>query len=126
MFVDLNPDSEKIIYSHFTCATGNYFESCLLVVSLNHKLLLWGWQEQDAQRFLRILCSPSVCTKLTCSINLSRIFVLNSKLSLFTFNLKFVYNFVEVLIIADKKNVKCQSMRLTRSKIKTRASCLAT
>lgn len=22
MFVDLNPDSEKIIYSHFTCATG--------------------------------------------------------------------------------------------------------
>lgn len=23
MFVDLNPDSEKIIYSHFTCATGN-------------------------------------------------------------------------------------------------------
>lgn len=21
MFVDLNPDSEKIIYSHFTCAT---------------------------------------------------------------------------------------------------------
>lgn len=24
MFVDLNPDSEKIIYSHFTCATGIY------------------------------------------------------------------------------------------------------
>lgn len=24
MFVDLNPDSEKIIYSHFTCATGNH------------------------------------------------------------------------------------------------------
>lgn len=24
MFVDLNPDTEKIIYSHFTCATGNY------------------------------------------------------------------------------------------------------
>lgn len=22
MFVDLNPDAEKIIYSHFTCATG--------------------------------------------------------------------------------------------------------
>ena len=22
MFVDLNPDTEKIIYSHFTCATG--------------------------------------------------------------------------------------------------------
>lgn len=25
MFVDLNPDSEKIIYSHFTCATGIIF-----------------------------------------------------------------------------------------------------
>lgn len=25
MFVDLNPDSEKIIYSHFTCATGEWF-----------------------------------------------------------------------------------------------------
>lgn len=24
MFVDLNPDSEKIIYSHFTCATGTW------------------------------------------------------------------------------------------------------
>ena len=23
MFVDLNPDTEKIIYSHFTCATGD-------------------------------------------------------------------------------------------------------
>ena len=22
MFVDLNPDADKIIYSHFTCATG--------------------------------------------------------------------------------------------------------
>ena len=25
MFVDLNPDTEKIIYSHFTCATGKLF-----------------------------------------------------------------------------------------------------
>ncbi len=24
MYVDLNPDNDKIIYSHFTCATGNY------------------------------------------------------------------------------------------------------
>ena len=23
MFVDLNPDPDKIIYSHFTCATGD-------------------------------------------------------------------------------------------------------
>ena len=22
MFVDLNPDPDKVIYSHFTCATG--------------------------------------------------------------------------------------------------------
>lgn len=28
MFVDLNPDSEKIIYSHFTCATGKNY-SCI-------------------------------------------------------------------------------------------------
>lgn len=27
MFVDLNPDSEKIIYSHFTCATGMFLAS---------------------------------------------------------------------------------------------------
>ena len=26
MFVDLNPDTEKIIYSHFTCATGKFFD----------------------------------------------------------------------------------------------------
>lgn len=25
MFVDLNPDADKIIYSHFTCATGMFF-----------------------------------------------------------------------------------------------------
>ena len=25
MFVDLNPDPDKIIYSHFTCATGKYW-----------------------------------------------------------------------------------------------------
>ena len=32
MFVDLNPDTEKIIYSHFTCATGDNF----LLFSLLH------------------------------------------------------------------------------------------
>ena len=30
MFVDLNPDTEKIIYSHFTCATGNYVFAILM------------------------------------------------------------------------------------------------
>ena len=30
MFVDLNPDTEKIIYSHFTCATGNYLSNIVI------------------------------------------------------------------------------------------------
>lgn len=34
MFVDLNPDSEKIIYSHFTCATGKHCHS-LVIMHLN-------------------------------------------------------------------------------------------
>lgn len=33
MFVDLNPDSEKIIYSHFTCATGKSSIKYLLSVN---------------------------------------------------------------------------------------------
>ncbi|TMW44590.1 hypothetical protein DOY81_010330 [Sarcophaga bullata] len=32
MFVDLNPDSEKIIYSHFTCATGAH--KCLVRINI--------------------------------------------------------------------------------------------
>ena len=31
MFVDLNPDTEKIIYSHFTCATGNDLMTHILI-----------------------------------------------------------------------------------------------
>ena len=37
MFVDLNPDSDKIIYSHFTCATGSlsfhfhFYISCIYI-----------------------------------------------------------------------------------------------
>ena len=30
MFVDLNPDAEKIIYSHFTCATGRAVRACFV------------------------------------------------------------------------------------------------
>ena len=30
MYVDLNPDSDKIIYSHFTCATGKCLPNTLL------------------------------------------------------------------------------------------------
>ena len=29
IFVELNPDPEKIIYSHFTCATGRSASACL-------------------------------------------------------------------------------------------------
>lgn len=32
MFVDLNPDSEKIIYSHFTCATGIFSSNNFLIL----------------------------------------------------------------------------------------------
>jgi len=28
MFVELNPDPDKIIYSHFTCATGELVICC--------------------------------------------------------------------------------------------------
>lgn len=40
MFVDLNPDSEKIIYSHFTCATGNLlsYPSVKMVLSSVYNL----------------------------------------------------------------------------------------
>lgn len=34
MFVDLNPDSEKIIYSHFTCATGNKYRVALIFAAV--------------------------------------------------------------------------------------------
>ncbi len=34
MFVDLNPDTDKIIYSHFTCATGKKKPNRVFSVSL--------------------------------------------------------------------------------------------
>lgn len=42
MYVDLNPDNDKIIYSHFTCATGmstifSFFMS---------KLILWDFNNE--------------------------------------------------------------------------------
>jgi hypothetical protein len=46
MFVDLNPDSEKIIYSHFTCATGliftlsNFIDAFNLFLFLFHSILM--------------------------------------------------------------------------------------
>lgn len=34
MFVDLNPDPDKIIYSHFTCATGSLLFSRLFPMKI--------------------------------------------------------------------------------------------
>lgn len=41
MFVDLNPDSEKIIYSHFTCATGKSAKKIRAICRLCVSLLGW-------------------------------------------------------------------------------------
>jgi hypothetical protein len=47
MFVDLNPDKEKTIYAHFTCATGKFwkkFQGC----ALSHAFVLWFvWHVQQ-------------------------------------------------------------------------------
>ena len=47
MFVDLNPDAEKIIYSHFTCATGKFapVRTVLAVIARwGSGLLVLAWQ----------------------------------------------------------------------------------
>ena len=51
MFVDLNPDPDKIIYSHFTCATGTSYCPFLLSIIL------------PCKRFLsyRMILSPVLC-----------------------------------------------------------------
>ena len=36
MFVDLNPDPDKIIYSHFTCATGSLSFTFVRAAKLEH------------------------------------------------------------------------------------------
>ena len=38
MYVDLNPDSDKIIYSHFTCATGKFNDENLATMMNNENL----------------------------------------------------------------------------------------
>jgi len=40
MYVDLNPDNDKIIYSHFTCATGKQFKYFFLFHYLFFTLFL--------------------------------------------------------------------------------------
>jgi len=40
MFVELNPDPDKIIYSHFTCATGKLTSSCTYSVIVISELPL--------------------------------------------------------------------------------------
>ncbi|XP_031788291.1 guanine nucleotide-binding protein G(q) subunit alpha isoform X2 [Nasonia vitripennis] len=70
MFVDLNPDSEKIIYSHFTCATGRCPDKpdrlsrfCLpLTHSLTHSLPLSTVPCSAALLCFTLLCFVShVC-----------------------------------------------------------------
>lgn len=51
MFVDLNPDTEKIIYSHFTCATGR-----LLVIYADLYLSLLSNVIHVAQNNLHDAC----------------------------------------------------------------------
>lgn len=48
MFVDLNPDSEKIIYSHFTCATGILM---LFVIFFNACM---NWTHENLQQTRKI------------------------------------------------------------------------
>ena len=36
MFVDLNPDADKIIYSHFTCATGALLVERNRILTISH------------------------------------------------------------------------------------------
>lgn len=46
MFVDLSPDTEKIVHSHFTCATDT--ESIRFVfVSVKDAILQWVLKEYD-------------------------------------------------------------------------------
>jgi hypothetical protein len=40
MYVDLNPDSDKIIYSHFTCATGKENPLFFFFLSFDYCLFL--------------------------------------------------------------------------------------
>ena len=55
MFVDLNPDTEKIIYSHFTCATGWYWNYSNIVLpsdSENIKLVFCAVKDTIMQAAL--------------------------------------------------------------------------
>ena len=40
MYVDLNPDNDKIIYSHFTCATGKFIFRKTIIYKFCLKLKL--------------------------------------------------------------------------------------
>lgn len=40
MYVDLNPDNDKIIYSHFTCATGKFYYFYFFVLGIIYHTLI--------------------------------------------------------------------------------------
>ena len=65
MYVDLNPDSDKIIYSHFTCATGKCLVSSLLVGfdDEQQKLAQWCEKVPDEQEIYRAVKSLFVCLR---------------------------------------------------------------
>ena len=52
MFVDLNPDTEKIIYSHFTCATGNY-----LKIMIFYMLFFFCMHPTDTENIKLVFCA---------------------------------------------------------------------
>lgn len=58
MFVDLNPDSEKIIYSHFTCATGKTFISYInYVFCFLHAYLDYTVLRLDTENIKLVFCA---------------------------------------------------------------------
>ncbi|KAJ3600156.1 hypothetical protein NHX12_034106 [Muraenolepis orangiensis] len=77
MFVDLNPDSDKIIYSHFTCATDT--ENIRFVfAAVKDTILQLNLKEpsldfNEGHRFDVVACqSPGLCTgsdkRISCSV----------------------------------------------------------
>ena len=64
MFVDLNPDPDKIIYSHFTCATGKVlikFSSVSVVCMFHRFAQVWHCQKWHLREFLHYLLFSFLC-----------------------------------------------------------------
>lgn len=57
MFVELNPDTEKIIYSHFTCATGIFNYYICLYASACFSLCTFDCQKLNKLNFFLHACT---------------------------------------------------------------------